>query len=163
MSGDVKKGEQLEARYAAEAGPYEMEYSLAGRLGKFVEPIFRPLGFDWRINVGVISSFAARETLVSTLAIVFGVGQDGADDATSLRETLKSQTRSDGLPLFGLPTAMAMLVFYVLAMQCLPTQAITRRETGSWKWAAFQLGYMTALAYGMAMFTYQTLSWLHVG
>jgi ferrous iron transport protein B len=135
----------------------QMEYALAGRIGHLMEPAFRPLGFDWRINVGVLSSFAARETLVSTLAIVYGVGEDAAEDAAGLRDTLRAQKRADGSAVYDVPTACALLVFFVLAMQCLPTQAITRRETGSWKWAAFQFAYMTVLAYTAALITYQSL------
>jgi ferrous iron transport protein B len=136
-----------ESRRAA----YALEGSLAGRLGKAMEPVFRPLGFDWRTDVGVLTSFAARETFVSTLAVVHGVGSDS--DEAGLREILRAGRRPDGTPLFGLGTALPLLVFYVLAMQCLPTQAVTRRETGSWKWAALQLGYMTVLAYGAALAT----------
>jgi ferrous iron transport protein B len=136
---------------ATDVQALELEYSMAGRLGKLVEPVFRPLGFDWRMNVGVLTSFAARETFVSTLAVVYGVGSDG--ETGPLREALRSQRRSDGTPVFGAATAFPLLVFYVLAMQCLATQAVARRETGSWKWAAFQLGYMTALAYSAAFVT----------
>jgi len=135
-----------------------LEYSLAGRIGKLVEPLFRPLGFDWKMNVGVVSSFAARETLVSTLAIVYGIGEQGSDDETALSETLRSQTRDDGTAIFSVPTCFSLLVFYVLAMQCLPTQVITRRETGRWGWAILQLGYMTVLAYGVAFATFQAAS-----
>ncbi|MFO1064677.1 MAG: ferrous iron transporter B [Pirellulales bacterium] len=131
--------------------------SFAGRLGRFVEPVFRPLGFDWKMNVGVISSFAAREVLVSTLAIMYGIGEEGAEQQTTLVETLRRQTNADGTPVFSTATCISLLVFYVLAMQCLPTQAVTRRETGSWKWALFQLTYMTSLAYIAALIAYQTL------
>ncbi|MEO2031823.1 MAG: ferrous iron transporter B [Planctomycetaceae bacterium] len=133
-----------------------LAWSFAGRAGKLVEPVFAPLGFDWKINVGVITSFAAREVVVSTLAIVYGIGEDAADDQTTLVETLRRQTRSDGSPVFTTATGLSLLVFFVLAMQCLPTQAVTRRETGSWKWAAFQLIYMTMLAWVAAFVTYQT-------
>ena len=143
-------------------GAYALEHSAAGRLGKWMEPAFRPLGFDWRIDIGLLSSFAARETLVSTLAVVYGLDGEAAEDAGGLRDTLRAQRRPDGRPVYGVPTAVALLVFFVLAMQCLPTQAVTRRETGSWRWAAFQLAYMTALAYGAAFVTYQTLSRLGV-
>jgi ferrous iron transport protein B len=136
---------------------FQMEYALAGRIGHLMEPVFHPLGFDWRINVGVLSSFAARETLVSTLAIVYGIGEDAAEDSTSLRDTLRAQKRPDGTAVYSVPTACALLVFFVLAMQCLPTQAITRRETGSWKWAAFQFAYMTVLAWTAGFVTYQSL------
>lgn len=132
-----------------------LAYSFAGRAGRLVEPIFRPLGFDWKINVGVISSFAAREVVVSTLAIIYGIGEDAAEEAT-LVETLRRQKKPDGSPVFTTATCLSLLAFYVLAMQCLPTQAVTRRETGSWKWAFFQLGYMTLLAYAVSFLVYQS-------
>jgi ferrous iron transport protein B len=136
----------------------QLAYSFAGRLGHAFEPVFRPLGFDWKINVGVISSFAAREVVVSTLAIVYGIGEDAAEETGTLVETLQRQRHPDGTPVFTTATSLSLLVFYVLAMQCLPTQAVTRRETGSWKWALFQLGYMTALAYVAALVVYQSAS-----
>ncbi|QDU34135.1 Ferrous iron transport protein B [Poriferisphaera corsica] len=146
--------QQIEQIQAKEA----LAYSVAGRAGKVFEPVFRPLGFDWQINVGVLSSFAAREVIVSTLAIVYGVGEDVAEDGNSFAKVLDRQTREDGSKVFTTATSFSLLVFYVLAMQCLPTQAVTRREAGGWKWAIFQLGYMSALAYGLALITYQTVS-----
>ncbi len=138
---------------------HQLANSFAGQLGHLVEPVFRPLGFDWKINVGVISSFAAREVVVSTLAIVYGLGEDAADDAgdggSSLIDTMQRQTHADGKPVFTTAACLSLLVFYVLAMQCLPTQAVTKRETGSWKWALLQLGYMTLLAWLAAFVTYQ--------
>jgi ferrous iron transport protein B len=160
---DEHRSEGIRARTASLRAPYELEYSLAGRLGKAVEPVFRPLGFDWKIDVGVLTSFAARETFVSTLAVVYGVGAGADADAGTLRQTLRVQRRTDGTPVFGPATAFPLLVFYVLAMQCLATQAITRRETGSWKWAAFQLGYMTVLAYSAAFVTHLALRALGLG
>jgi ferrous iron transport protein B len=139
-----------------------LENSMAGRIGQAIEPVFRPLGFDWRIDIGVLSSFAARETLVSTLAVVYGVGDDEAA-SEGLRDTMRAQRRADGAPVFGLATSCSLLVFFVLAMQCLPTQAVMRRESGSWRWAAFQFGYMTVLAYAAALVTYQGLRLLGVG
>jgi ferrous iron transport protein B len=133
-----------------------LAYSFAGRAGRLVEPIFRPLGFDWKINVGVLTSFAAREVVVSTLAIVYGIGEDSAEDEATLVETLRRQTRPDGSPVFTKATGFSLLVFFVLAMQCLPTQAVTKRETGSWKWAVFQLVYMSAMAYVAALVTFQS-------
>jgi ferrous iron transport protein B len=103
----------------------------------------------------VISSFAAREVVVSTLAIVYGIGEEEAQDPETLVETLRRQKRPDGTPVFTTATGLSLLVFFVLAMQCLPTQAVTRRETGSWKWPVFQLVYMTVLAYTAALIVYQ--------
>jgi ferrous iron transport protein B len=132
-----------------------LEYSLAGRAGQAIEPLFAPLGFDWKINVAVISSFAAREVLVSTLSIVYGMGEEGAEDQAGLTETLRRQRRADGSPVFTIATSVSLLVFFVLAMQCLPTQAVTRRETGSWTWAIVQFSYMSVLAYGAAFVAYR--------
>jgi ferrous iron transport protein B len=143
--------DNLHARYAS-------EYSIAGRAGKLIEPVFAPLGFDWRIDIGVVASFAAREVVVSTLAIVGGIGEDAAEDEASLVAMMRGMQRPDGSPLFDLATALSLLVFFVLAMQCLPTQAVTKRETGSWKWAILQFAYMTALAYTASLITYQVVS-----
>ncbi len=142
----------------AQIAQQELAYSAAGRMGQALEPVFAPLGFDWRINVGVVSSFAAREVLVSTMAIMYGVGEGGEEDTGGLVSSLREQKRDDGTPLFTPATGLSLLVFFVLAMQCLPTQVITKRETGSWGWALLQLGYMTALAWGAAFVTYQAAS-----
>jgi ferrous iron transport protein B len=147
------------ARARILAGAVRLEHSLAGRLGKLIEPVFRPLGFDWRIDIGVLSSFAARETLVSTLSVVFAVGDEHAAPA-GLRDALRAQRRPDGTRLFDAATACSLLVFFALAMQCLATLAVTRRETGSWRVAAAQFGYMTALAYGAAFLTYRSVGLL---
>ncbi len=122
------------------------EYSLLGRAGKWVQPVFEPLGFDWRTSVGVLASFAAREVVVSTMSILYGAG----DDADSMIDRIRHAKRPDGRPALGTSSAISLLVFFVLAMQCMPTQAVTRKETGSWKWAGLQLGYMTVLAYAGA-------------
>ncbi|MCH2201483.1 MAG: ferrous iron transporter B [Fuerstiella sp.] len=148
-------GETLAVEIDRVMAQESLAWSFAGRAGKLMEPVFAPLGFDWKINIGVISSFAAREVVVSTLAIVYGIGEDMAEDEASLVEILRRQTRADGGLVFSTATGLSLLVFFVLAMQCLPTQAVTRRETGSWKWAAFQLIYMTVLAWVAAFATYQ--------
>jgi ferrous iron transport protein B len=137
-------------------GESAMAYTFAGRLGTLIEPVIEPLGFDWRIGIGIVASFAAREVVVSTLSIVYGVGEE---ETGPLIERLRNVTRPDGTPMFDLATCLSLLVFYVLAMQCLPTQVITARETKSWRWAVFQLGYMTTLAYTAALVTYQGVSW----
>jgi ferrous iron transport protein B len=157
-TGEVEAAESSQNELANLQSRYATEYAIGGRLGKLVEPVFAPLGFDWRIDIGVVASFAAREVVVSTLAITAGIGEDGADDDALLRDTLAGMTRPDGSPLFDLPTLLSLLVFFVLAMQCLPTQAVTKRETGSWKWAFLQFGYMTVMAYLAAMATYQIAS-----
>lgn len=148
--------EQSGEEAAAEAllDQYALEYSFAGRMGKAIQPVFEPLGFDWKMSVGVVTSFAAREVIVSTLAVLYGLGEEG--EVEQLTERLAASTHPDGTIVFTTAAAMSLLVFYVLAMQCLPTQVVTKRETGSWKWAALQFGYMTVLAYVAALVTYQT-------
>lgn len=158
IAGDEAEAEALKAEAGALLSAYELEYSVAGRVGKAVEPVFAPLGFDWKINVGVISSFAAREVIVATLAIVYGIGEDAAEEEETLSATLRAQRHADGSPVFTTATALALLVFFVLAMQCLPTNVVTRRETGSWKWPALQFGYMTVLAWTAAFVVYQVVS-----
>lgn len=148
---------QIEAAEALTA-QVELERSFAGRIGRSIQPIFAPLGFDWKTTVGVVTSFAAREVVVSTLSVLYGLGEEGEED--SLLGAMRSAKDSSGAPVFTTATCLSLLVFYVLAMQCLPTQAVTKRETGSWKWALFQLGYMSVLAYGAAFLTYQVASTL---
>jgi ferrous iron transport protein B len=156
---------ELDGRRQAIIGPYLASHTVLGRVGHFVQPIFAPLGFDEKISVAVLASFAAREVAVSTLAIVTGVGEDAAesDDKQAFLDTLSNEKRADGTPLFTTATCLSLLVFFVLAMQCLPTQAITRRETGSWKWAAFQLAYMTLIAWSSAFVVYHIALWLGGG
>jgi ferrous iron transport protein B len=139
-----------------------LEYSFAGRLGHALEPVIEPLGYDWRIGVGIVSSFAAREVLVSSLSVIFGAGAEDSEESVLL-DKLHAATRADGTPVFTFATSAGLLVFFVLAMQCLPTQAVTRRETGRWRWAVLQWTYMTVLAYLGGFVTYQGLSALGWG
>lgn len=156
---DPAVAEELAAERDGIMGSLQSEFSLAGRAGRSVEPIFNPLGFTWQINVGILSSFAAREVFVSTLAIVYGADDEEAeDDPDRFRDRLMAQTRDDGSPVFTTPVALSLLVFFVLAMQCLPTQVVTKRETGSWGWALLQLAYMSVLAYTAAWLTFTVAS-----
>ncbi|MBX3270282.1 MAG: ferrous iron transport protein B [Sandaracinaceae bacterium] len=151
-------GEALEARAsalaAAEAGE-QARHSAAGRIGLALEPLIEPLGFDWRIGIGLIASFAAREVLVSTLGIVWGIGEEEDERSPPLREALRDATREDGTPLFTPLTGLALMVFFVLAAQCMSTVAVVRRESGSWKWPLLMVAYMTALAYLGALLVQQ--------
>jgi len=146
--------QELQSRYDALYSRYALEHSAAGRIGQFVEPVFEPLGFDWRISIGVMTSFAAREVVVSSLAVISGIGEDGAEEEGTLLAAMRGMQRDDGSPLLDAPTSVSLLVFFVLAMQCLPTQAVTKRETGTWKWPIVQLAYMTALAYTASLIAY---------
>ena len=162
-AGEDKAGGILASEAGNLASQNALASSFAGRIGHFIEPVVRPLGFDWQIGIGVISSFAAREVIVSTLSIVYGIGEDAVgDNPDGLYETLRSAKRSNGTPVFTTATSMSLLIFYVLAMQCFPTQVVTRRETGSWKWAGLQFGYMTVLAYVAALVTFQGLRFFGV-
>ena len=121
--------------------------SYLGRIGHLIEPVIAPLGFNWKIGVGLVSAFAAREVLVSTLAIVYSVGDDSDEGASSLHQALRNDRYPDGRPVYSPLVAVSLMVFFVLALQCMSTFAIVRRETNSWRWPFFMLGYMTLLAY----------------
>lgn len=123
-----------------------LENSYAGLIGKQLEPVIAPLGFDWRIGIALVTSFAAREVFVGTMATLFSVSEDNENDSL-LHEKLKAATRTDGTPLFTLATGLSLMIFYVFALQCMSTLAVVRRETKSWKWPVIQLVYMTGLAW----------------
>ncbi len=157
-AGDKKQAAELSAAANRLTAQSALQNSFAGKIGHVLEPAIAPLGYDWQIGIGIVSSFAAREVIVSTLAIVYGVGDEADDDKrTSLYDSLRKATRSDGTPIFNTATCASLLVFYILAAQCLSTTAVVRRETNSWKWPLFQIAYMTGLAYVMALIVYQTL------
>jgi ferrous iron transport protein B len=158
-SGDAPKAAELHANADRLSAQYSLQNSAAGKMGRLLEPVLKPLGYDWQIGIGIISSFAAREVIVSTLAIVYGVGQDAAEHhSASLYDSLRRATRSDGTPMFTTATCASLLVYYILAAQCLSTTAVVRRETGGWKWPLFQIAYMTGLAYLCAFIVYQVVS-----
>jgi ferrous iron transport protein B len=133
----------------------QLRQSYAGRAGRFIEPAIRPLGFDWKMGVALISSFAARETLVSTLSIIYNVGNDEDAQSDSLVNAVREAKKPDGTPAWTPLVALSMMVFFVLAMQCMSTVAIVRRETNSWRWPLFMIAYMTVLAYIASFITYQ--------
>jgi ferrous iron transport protein B len=134
-----------------------LAHSLAGRAGRALEPVIAPLGFDWRIGIGLIQSFAAREVFNSSMSVIFSVeeGDDEEVGRARLRDAIRAAERPDGTPLFTPLVCLNLMVFYVFAMQCLSTLAVVRRETGGWKWALFQLGYMTGTAWLVCFVVYQ--------
>jgi len=150
------------------AGAYQRQ-SLLGRAGRLVEPVFRPLGWDWRISCAVIASFPAREVVVATLSVTYNLGEDvdsepedGTEGSlTKLEKALRGATL-DGTDqkVFNIPVALSMMVFFTLCAQCAATLAVIRRETNSWRWPVFTFGYMTALAYLGALVTYQVGTWI---
>ena len=141
---------------------YRTENSLLGNMGKFVEPVFRPLGYDWKISIAVLGSFAARETFVSTLATIYSLGEVDVEEGEAEQRTvitrLQEEMRPDGTPMFNLATGVSILLFFASAMQCISTFAIVRKETNSWKWAIIQWLFMTGFAYLSAFAAYQILS-----
>jgi len=129
-----------------------LENSFAGILGKSIEPAITPLGYDWKIGIALITSFAAREVFVGTMATLYSVGED--NDNTTLRQKMQTAVRADGSKVYTMATGLSLLVFYVIAMQCMSTLAVVKRETQSWKWPVIQLVYMTALAYLFSWIVY---------
>lgn len=129
----------------------KLQNSYAGILGQFIEPAIKPLGYDWKIGIALITSFAAREVFVGTMATLYSVEET---DDSSLREKLQSAKHADGTKVYTLAAALSLMVFYVLAMQCMSTLAVVKRETKTWKWPIFQLVYMTVLAYTMSWLTF---------
>jgi ferrous iron transport protein B len=148
--------EQLAAVDQAKAGE-RLRHSFAGMMGRAIEPVIAPLGFDWKIGIGIVASFAAREVFVSTMSTVYNVGEVDESEAgmTTVAETLRSQVRADGQPVYTTLTGITLMIFYVFALQCVSTVAVVRRETNSWKWPLFQWFYMGVLAWGFAFITYQ--------
>lgn len=143
--------EELDHKIAS----YKLEYSFIGYAGKAIEPIVAPLGYDWKIGIGIISSFAAREVFVGTLATIYSVGTD-EEDTIKNRMAREINPRVGG-PLFNLASGISLLLFYAFAMQCMSTLAIVKRETNTWKWPVIQLVFMSVLAYSVALIAYQIL------
>jgi ferrous iron transport protein B len=134
-----------------------LENSYAGLLGKTIEPVIRPLGYDWKIGIALITSFAAREVFVGTMATLYSVEGGKDADPQTLHQRMQSARRDDGSPVYSLASGVSLMIFYVLAMQCMSTLAVVRRETRSWKIPVIQLVYMTSLAYLMSFLAYQLL------
>ena len=151
-----QQGKELTAAQQEQFATDKLEQSYAGILGKSIEPLIRPLGYDWKMGIALISSFAAREVFVGTMATLYSVGE--ADETSiPLRQKMANATRADGTKVYTLATGVSLMVFYAFAMQCMSTIAIVRRETRSWKWPLIQLVYMTGLAYLAALLAYQLL------
>ena len=134
---------------------YKLEHSYIGRIGHAIEPAVRPLGYDWKIGIAIVSSFAAREVFVGTLATIYSVGSEE-------EETIKNRMAAEinpvlGGPLFNFASGVSLLLFYAFAMQCMSTLAIVKKETNSWKWPMWQLFVMSAIAYVVALAAYQFL------
>jgi ferrous iron transport protein B len=151
-SGKIDPGEKENQIMA-----YKLQHSYAGIIGKSIEPIIAPLGFDWKIGIALITSFAAREVFVGTMATIYSVGN--TEDQTTIKSRLKAEINPDtGGPRFTTATGLSLLVFYTFAMQCMSTLAVVKRETNGWKWPILQLIYMTGLAYFSSLLVYQVFS-----
>jgi ferrous iron transport protein B len=142
--------------YENKLSEFKLEHSYIGTIGKYIEPAIKPLGYDWKIGIAVVSSFAAREVFVGTLATIYSVGNHGDEEAT-IKEQMKNEIREDGSKTFNFATGISLLIYYALAMQCISTLAIVKKETNSWKWPLVQLIFMSGLAYLSALLAYQIL------
>ncbi|RME26467.1 MAG: ferrous iron transport protein B [Deltaproteobacteria bacterium] len=138
-----------------------LEASYAGQLGKAIEPVIAPLGFDWKIGVGLIGAFAAREVFVSTMGLVYGVGEDVDESSTSLRERMQQSRHADGRPVYTPRVGLSLMVFIALAAQCMSTLAAVKRETGGYRWPVFMFAYMTAVAWVASFVVYQVSGMTH--
>ncbi len=157
IQGDASQAERQLAALHNEQSGLRLRDSFAGRLGRAIEPLIAPLGFDWKMGIGIVSSFAAREVFVSTMSTVYNVGSldNSESGVSSMALTLKSQRHPDGSPVYTPLTGVTLMVFYVFALQCVSTVAIVRRETNAWKWPIFQWAYMGALAWVFAFVTHR--------
>ncbi len=152
-----KAGNELnQANIDNQVSEYKLEHSYIGIIGKSIEPVIKPLGYDWKIGIAVVSSFAAREVFVGTLATIYSVGNHSNEEAT-IKEQMKNEVREDGKPVFNFATGISLLLFYAFAMQCASTLAIVKKETNSWKWPLIQLVFMSGFAYLVALMAFQFL------
>jgi ferrous iron transport protein B len=151
---ELKLSQNETDRFVASA---KLENSYIGIMGKGLEPVIKPLGYDWKIGISLITSFAAREVFVGSLATIYAVQEDGGENKR-LIDRMRSEKRADGKPVYSLASGASLMVFYVFAMQCMATLAVVKRETKSWKWPLIQMGFMGTMAYLGAFITYLILS-----
>jgi ferrous iron transport protein B len=148
--------DEAKASVLAHAQAAHLENSYGGRLGHAIEPAIRPLGFDWKIGIGIVGAFAAREVFVSTLGIVYAVGTDADAQSQPLRAALRDAKRDDGRRAYTPLVGLSLMVFFALAMQCMSTLAVVRRESGGLRWPLFLFAYMTTLAWIVSFLVFQT-------
>jgi ferrous iron transport protein B len=153
VSSQIDSNENIEAKIAT----YKLENSYIGNIGKAIEPAIKPLGYDWKIGIAIVSSFAAREVFVGTLATIYSIQDSENQEATVKNRLAEEINHNTGEKLFNLATGVSLLLFYAFAMQCMSTLAITRKETNSWKWPLIQLVFMSGFAYSVALIAYQLL------
>ena len=151
-----KENKKLEkSQLENEVSTYKLENSYIGKIGKSIEPVIKPLGYDWKIGIAVVTSFAAREVFVGTLATIYSVGNN--NDDTTIKSKMQADVHPDGTKIFNFATGVSLLLFYAFAMQCASTLAITKKETNTWKWPIVQLLFMSGFAYIVALIAYQIL------
>jgi ferrous iron transport protein B len=145
--------EELQDKIAS----FKLENSYIGIIGKTIEPVIQPLGYDWKIGIGIVASFAAREVFVGTMATIYSVGSHSEEENT-IKEKMRNEVNSvTGKPIYTFASGISLLLFYAFAMQCMSTLAIVKKETNSWKWPIIQLLFMSGLAYLVALTVFQFL------
>ena len=144
----------------AEIAAIKLENSFIGNIGKTIEPVFKPLGYDWKIGIGLITSFAAREVFVGTLAVIYNIENydDSEGKKRELKNIMQQETDENGNKIFTLASGISLLLFYAFAMQCMSTLAIVKKETNSWKWPTLQFIIMTLIAYIVSLITFQLIN-----
>ena len=161
MNPTVESNLELDRRLSEinqeEAGAF-LQQSVLGRMGHWIEPIVKPLGWDWRIGTAVIAAFPAREVIIATMGTIYNLGAEHDETSVGLRNKLKNATWPDGRRVFDIPVALSIMVFFALCCQCGATLAVIKRETQSWRWPLITFAYMTTLAYAGAFITYQVAS-----
>ena len=155
-SGSFEERDDKLAALRAQKRAEDLHYSIAGQIGKTIEPVFQPAGFDWKINIALFAGFAAKEVIVSTMAIVYGIGGDEQHATIGLKERLAAD------PSYSPAVALALMAFVLVYAPCMAVQAVIRKELGSWKWSAFSIGYTVFLAWILAVIVYQTATFLHL-
>jgi ferrous iron transport protein B len=168
QEGSEQRREQLQQQRAALESTIsnritaaQMEQSFLGRAGKLIEPLVKPLGWDWRIGCAVVASFPAREVVIGVMGVIYNLGEEQDEESATLRDKLRNVRWPDsGQKVFTVPVALSIMVFFALCAQCGATLVVIRRETNSWRWPIFTFAYMTFLAYVGALLTYQIGSWL---
>lgn len=133
----------------------QLKHSYAGKLGHTIEPVIEPLGFDWKIGIGIIGAFAAREVFVSTMGVVYAAGADADEESTTLRQALRDERTPAGARAYTPLTGLSLMIFFALACQCMSTLAAVKRETATWRWPLFLFAYMTALAWIVSFLVFQ--------
>jgi ferrous iron transport protein B len=157
LDARIDQVEETDPQLASQLASEKLRMSYAGITGRAIEPLIAPLGFDWKIGIALITSFAAREVFVGTMSTIYSVGNDS--DITTVKEKMLAEKNPQtGLPRYNLAVGWSLMLFYAFAMQCMSTLAVVKRETGSWKWAFFQFVFMGILAYISSFVIYRILS-----